>query len=100
ESAYRPYDVYFLNSGASKVVPDVRWYAAPPDSLATLLVTALEHGPSKWLADAVSNDLTGVTLESNIVQERDRVKVFLTGLGDQEDTLPGEASPNLSGPSA
>jgi len=88
ESAYRPYDVYFLNSGESKVVPDVRWYAAPPDSLATLLVTALEHGPSKWLADAVSNDLTGVTLESNIVQEPDRVKVFLTGLGDQEDTLP------------
>jgi lipoprotein LpqB-like beta-propeller protein/sporulation and spore germination protein len=88
ESAYRPYDVYFLNSGESKVVPDVRWYAAPADSLATLLVTALEHGPSKWLADAVTNDLTGVTLESNIVQERDRVKVYLTGLGDQQDTLP------------
>ena len=89
ESAYRAYEVYFLNSGGTKVVPDVRWYAAPPDSLATLLVTALEHGPSKWLEDAVTTELTGVTLQTNIVQERDRVKVFLTGLGDQEDTLTG-----------
>ena len=90
ESAYRAYDVYFLNSTKLQVVPDVRWYAAPPDSLATLLVTALERGPSKWLADAVTSDLTDVTLLTNIVQERDRVKVFLTGLGDQQDTLsPG-----------
>ena len=55
ESAYRPYEVYFLNSTQTKVVPDVRWYAAPPDSLATLLVTALEHGPSKWLEGACRN---------------------------------------------
>jgi hypothetical protein len=87
ESAYRAYDVYFLNSTKLQVVPDVRWYAAPPDSLATLLVTALERGPSKWLADAVTSDLTGVSLLTNIVQERDRVKVFLSGLGDQQDTL-------------
>ena len=87
ESAYQAYEVYFLNSTETKVVPDVRWYAAPPDSLATLLVTALEHGPSKWLEDAVMSDLTGVTLQTNIVQERDRVKVYLTGLGDQADTL-------------
>jgi hypothetical protein len=89
ESAYRPYDVYFLNPNGTKVVPDVRWYAAPPDSLATLLVTALEHGPSKWLGEAVMTDLEGVTLQTNIVQERDRVKVFLAGLGDQQDTLEG-----------
>ncbi len=87
ESAYQAYEVYFLNSTETKVVPDVRWYAAPPDSLATLLVTALERGPSKWLEDAVISDLTGVTLQTNIVQERDRVKVYLTGLGDQADTL-------------
>jgi hypothetical protein len=87
ESAYRPYKVYFLNSTRTKVVPDVRWYAAPPDSLPTLLVTALEHGPSKWLEDAVLSDLSGITLQTNIVQERDRVKVYLTGLGDQTDTL-------------
>jgi hypothetical protein len=87
ESAYRAYEVYFLNYTRTKVVPDVRWYAAPPDSLATLLVTALERGPSKWLEDAVQSDLTGVTLQTNIVQERDRVKVFLTGLGNQADTL-------------
>ena len=90
ESAYTAYKVYFLNASRSKVVPDVRWYSAPSDSLATLLVTALERGPSKWLEDAVENDLQGITLRTNIVQERDRVKVNLTGLGDQEDTLsPG-----------
>jgi Lipoprotein LpqB beta-propeller domain/Sporulation and spore germination len=90
ESAYRAYEVYFLNATGTKVVPDTRWYSAPPDSLATLLVTALERGPSKWLEDAVQSDLNGVTLRTNIVQERDRVKVNLTGLGDQADTLtPG-----------
>jgi Lipoprotein LpqB beta-propeller domain/Sporulation and spore germination len=87
ESAFRAYQVYFLNATRTKVVPDVRWYSAPPDSLATLLVTALERGPSKWLEDAVQSDLAGVTLRTNIVQERDRVKVNLTGLGDQADTL-------------
>jgi hypothetical protein len=89
ESAYHGYEVYFLNASGTKVVPDVRWYAAPPDSLATLLITALGHGPSNWLEDAVTTDLTGVTLQTNIVQERDRVKVFLTGLGDRQDTLTG-----------
>jgi len=95
ESAYRAYQVYFLNSTQRKVVPDVRWYAAPPDSLPTLLVTALEHGPSKWLEGAVGTALTGITLQTNIVQERDRVKVYLTGLGDQMDTLPNQGFAQL-----
>jgi hypothetical protein len=87
ETAYRPYQVYFLNSAKTQVVPDVRWYAAPLDSLPTLLVTALERGPSKWLEDSVVSDLAGITLQTNIVQEPDRVKVYLTNLGEQADTL-------------
>jgi hypothetical protein len=87
DSAYRAYKVYFLNSTRTKVVPDIRWYAVALESLPTLLVTALEHGPSQWLEDSVVSDLTGVTLQTNIVQERDRVKVYLTNLEEQEDTL-------------
>jgi Lipoprotein LpqB beta-propeller domain/Sporulation and spore germination len=90
EAAYRPYEVYFLNSTRTKVVPDIRWYAAPSDSLPTLLVAALERGPSQWLEDSVLSDLTGITLQNNIEQESDRVKVYLTGLDEQADTLtPG-----------
>ena len=87
DAAYRAYKIYFLNSTKTKVVPDVRWYAAPLDSLPTLLVTALERGPSKWLEDSVLSDLAGITLQTNIVQERDRVKVYLTNLDEQADTL-------------
>jgi hypothetical protein len=86
-AAYRAYKVYFLNSTRTKVVPDIRWYAAPLDSLPTLLVTALERGPSRWLEDSVLSDLAGITLQTNIVQERDRVKVDLTNLDEQADTL-------------
>jgi hypothetical protein len=87
DSSYRPYDVYFLNSTRTKVVPDVRWYAAAPDTLPSLLVTAIERGPSQWLQDSVISDLAGITLQNNIEQESDRVKVYLTGLDDQADTL-------------
>jgi hypothetical protein len=87
QTAYRAYQVYFLNSTHRQVVPDTRWYAAPLDSLPTLLVTALERGPSKWLEDSVVSDLAGITLQTNIVQERDRVKVYLTNLDEQADTL-------------
>lgn len=86
-AAYRAYKVYFLNSARTKVVPDIRWYAAPLDSLPTLLVTALKGGPSRWLEDSVMSDLAGITLQTNIVQERDRVKVDLTNLDEQADTL-------------
>jgi Lipoprotein LpqB beta-propeller domain/Sporulation and spore germination len=87
DAAYRAYKIYFLNSTRTKVVPDIRWYAAPLDSLPTLLVTALERGPSKWLEDSVMSDLAGITLQTNIVQERDRVKVYLTNLDEQAETL-------------
>lgn len=95
EAAFRPYEVYFLNSTRTKVVPDIRWYAAPSDSLPTLLVAALERGPSQWLEDSVLSDLRGVTLQNNIEQEPDRVKVYLTGLDEQADTLPPGAFAQL-----
>jgi len=86
-AAYRPYEVYFLDSTRTRVVPDVRWYAAAYDTVPNLLVRALEHGPSQWLKEAVLSDLEGITPQNNVEQESDRIKVYLTGLGDQTDTL-------------
>lgn len=88
DAAYRPYNVYFLDSTRTRVVPDVRWYAAPRDTLPSLLVAAIEQGPSKLLRGAVRSDLEGATLQNNVEQESDRVKVYLAGLGERADTLP------------
>lgn len=86
--AYQPFDVYFLDSTRTRVVPDERWFAAPGDSLPSLLVTAIEQGPSAWLKGAVRSDLEGVTLQNNVERGSDRVKVYLSGLGERTDTLP------------
>ena len=87
EAAFRAYNVYFLDATRTRVVPDVRWFAAARDTLPSVLVTALEDGPSGWLAGAVESDLEDATLQSNVEQESDRVKVYLTGLGDSAGTL-------------
>ena len=86
-AAYRPYSVYFLDSTRTKVVPDIRFFAAGRDKLPSLLVGAFERGPSKWMAGAVHSDLDGARLQSNVVQESDRVRVYLTGLGDGADAM-------------
>jgi hypothetical protein len=90
EFAYKPYNVYFLDSTRTRVVPDVRWYAAAPEAVPSQLVTAIEQGPSAALEDAVRSDLDGITLQNNIEPGGDRVKVYLTGLDGRADTLsPG-----------
>lgn len=86
EAAYRSYNVYFLDSSRTRVVPDVRWFAAARDTLPSLLMTALEKGPSGWLADGVLSDLDGITVQNNVEQAPDRVRVYLAGL-DQAGTL-------------
>jgi hypothetical protein len=88
DAAFRAYNVYFLNATRTRVVPDVRWFAAARDALPSVLVTAIEQGPSAWLAGAVQSDLEDATLQSNVEQQSDRVKVYLTGLGEGADTLP------------
>ncbi|HST64208.1 MAG TPA: LpqB family beta-propeller domain-containing protein [Mycobacteriales bacterium] len=87
EAAYDSYDVYFLDATRTRVVPDVRWYAAAPDSVPTQLVTALEQGPSRALDEAVLSDFDGISLQNNIEPGGDRVKVFLTGLDERAETL-------------
>lgn len=87
EAAYNSYDLYFLDSTRTRVVPDVRWYAAAPESVPTQLITAMEQGPSQELKDSVLSDFDGISLQNNIEPGGDRVKVFLTGLDDRADTL-------------
>ncbi len=94
-AAFRPYTVYFLNSTRNRVVPDVRWYAAASDALPNILFTAIEKGPSAWLTGAVRSDLEGATLQSNVEQVGDRVKVYLTGLAEGVDTLSDGAFAQL-----
>ncbi|MFL6131048.1 MAG: LpqB family beta-propeller domain-containing protein [Mycobacteriales bacterium] len=88
DAAFRAYNIYFLDGTRTRVVPDVRWFAAARDALPSVLVTAIQQGPSAWLSGAVRSDLEDTTLQSNVEQESDRVKVYLTGLGEGADTLP------------
>lgn len=85
--AYRAYEVYFLDATRTRVVPDVRWFAAARDTLPSLLMTALERGPSEWLGDAALSDIEGITVQNNVELTSDRVRVYLTGLDDQAETL-------------
>lgn len=85
--AYRAYEVYFLDSTRTRVVPDVRWFAASRDILPSLLMTALERGPSQWLQDGVLSDLDGIEVPNNVELAPDRVRVFLTGLDGEAGTL-------------
>jgi hypothetical protein len=95
-AAFRSYNVYFLDSTRTKVVPDPRWFAAPREALPSRLVTAIEQGPSQWLAGAVRSDLEDATLQINVVQEGGRVKVYLSGRGvGSADTLSDGAFAQL-----
>lgn len=85
--AYRAYEVYFLDSTGTRVVPDVRWFAASRDILPSLLMTALERGPSQWLKDGVLSDLDGIEVPNNVELAPDRVRIFLTGLDGEAGTL-------------
>lgn len=87
DAAYRAYEVYFLDATRTRVVPDVRWFAAARDTLPSLLMTALEGGPSQWLGNAALSDLEAITVQNNVELTSDRVRVYLTGLDDQAETL-------------
>ena len=87
-AAFRPYNVYFLDSTRTKVVPDTRWLTGPRDVLPSQLVNAIERGPSQWLAGAVESDLEYATVQSNVEQAGGRVKVYLSGRGDGAGTFP------------
>jgi Lipoprotein LpqB beta-propeller domain/Sporulation and spore germination len=68
KSFYQTYDLYFLGNGSS-LVPDPIYLPAlsNPANVASALMKALLHGPSKWLKPAVSSAIppnTGLSVDS------------------------------------
>ena len=91
EQSWRPYNVYFLDSTRTRVVPDVRMVPYPQDTtLPSRLVSYLGDGPSSLLKDAVASDLDDVRLQSNIVRDsKGGVGVYLARVGDDDTLDPG-----------
>ncbi|PPK97820.1 sporulation and spore germination protein [Kineococcus xinjiangensis] len=50
----RPFTLAFATPDGSRLVPEVRWFAYGPNT-ATRIVRELLHGPSPWLAPAVTS---------------------------------------------
>lgn len=90
EVAYRSFEIYFLDYSRTRVVPDTRWIAAARETLPSVLMTALQEGPSEWLAGGVRSDLDDITVQNNVEQAPDRVRVYLAGL-EQAGTLSAGA---------
>lgn len=80
--AYLRNNLYFLDPGGTKVVPDPRYFLADSPAPANTLVEALLRGPSPFLAPAVRTELApGAALVRN-VQERRDVRIDFSGLGE------------------
>lgn len=67
EVVFSQYPIYFLDSTASQLVPDVRWFPNRA-STPTQLVAALLSGPAGWLSESVLSAIpAGTQLQVNAV---------------------------------
>ena len=67
EVVFSQFPIYFLDSTASQLVPDVRWFPKR-SSTPTQLVTALLNGPAQWLSESVLSAIpAGTQLQVNAV---------------------------------
>ncbi|MFM1845433.1 MAG: hypothetical protein RI917_751 [Actinomycetota bacterium] len=67
EVVFSQFPIYFLDSTASQLVPDVRWFPKR-SSTPTQLVTALLNGPAQWLSESVLSAIpAGTQLQANAV---------------------------------
>lgn len=67
EVVFSQFPLYFLDSTASQLVPDVRWFPKRA-STATQLVNALLNGPAAWLSESVLSAIpAGTKLQVNAV---------------------------------
>ena len=67
EVVFSQFPIYFLDSTASQLVPDVRWFPKRA-STATQLVNALLNGPAAWLSESVLSAIpAGTKLQVNAV---------------------------------
>jgi hypothetical protein len=71
EVVFSQFPIYFLDSTASQLVPDVRWFPKRA-STATQLVNALLNGPADWLSESVLSAIpagTKLQVSAVLVQE-------------------------------
>lgn len=84
EVVFSQFPIYFLDSTASQLVPDVRWFPKR-SSTPTQLVAALLNGPASWLSESVLSAIpAGTQLQVNavLVQEgKAMVDLDATALG-------------------
>lgn len=84
EVVFSQFPIYFLDSTASQLVPDVRWFPKR-SSTPTQLVAALLNGPTQWLSESVLSAIpAGTQLQVNavLVQEgKALVDLDATALG-------------------
>ena len=67
EVVFSQFPIYFLDSTASQLVPDVRWFPKR-SSTPTQLVSALLNGPAAWLSESVLSAIpAGTKLQVNAV---------------------------------
>lgn len=67
EVVFSQFPIYFLDSTASQLVPDVRWFPKRA-STPTQLVGALLNGPAAWLSESVLSAIpAGTKLQVNAV---------------------------------
>lgn len=57
---FKPYQLYFFDTGHRTLVPDVRWFPSRT-STATHLVQSLLAGPQTWMAPALARDFPAET---------------------------------------
>jgi hypothetical protein len=67
EVVFSQFPIYFLDSTASQLVPDVRWFPNR-SSTPTQLVSAIINGPANWLSESVLSAIpAGTQLRVNAV---------------------------------
>ncbi|GAB2911818.1 MtrAB system accessory lipoprotein LpqB [Rhodococcus aerolatus] len=88
--SYQRQPVYFVDPGATTVVPDPRWLVSDPESLPSRLVDLLLAGPSPQLAPAVTTELSpGVRLRSNVTAANGSGSATVGGAGGVRVDLAG-----------
>lgn len=88
-STYERRAIYFLDATGSRLVPDLRWIAAPDDQLATQLVAMLLDGPAPQLAPGVTSELVGARLRGPVTKADGGTSEVGVGIGGIRLDLQG-----------
>ncbi|MFI6428886.1 MtrAB system accessory lipoprotein LpqB [Rhodococcus oryzae] len=78
---YQRNALYFVAPGENMVVPDLRWISARQENLPERLVDLLITGPKAVLANAVENELAGLSLRAPVTKADGRTEGVGIGFG-------------------